>query len=83
MPNISVTVKNDTSTDYRTHVYDKFGGGRAEVVGSPFPLASGDSSPPFIVVAAADGKGVVEYVCIGGPSLGSTSVADGDEVSVK
>lgn len=82
MAKITAYVKNTTNTDYRVHVFDQFGGGRAEVPLSPFAVAAGDTSDPFPIQASADGTGVLAYACERGPSLDDNLVTDGSTVNI-
>jgi hypothetical protein len=79
---ISVAVGNEDDANYNVHVYDLFGGGRNEVNGSPFHLAYKEVSQYFIVNAAADDSGSIEYVCEGGPELSGIEVVDQQIVGI-
>ena len=83
---INVAIKNTTSTDYNVHVYDLFGGGHRPVKNDqddPYPLAGGETSPPFQVNTGSDGNGAIEYRCDGGPSLSGITVADGTVAEIR
>jgi hypothetical protein len=79
---VLVNIKNNTNTDYVVHVYDQFGGTQREVPGSPFALASKETSRNFSVNVSDTGAGKVMYECEGGPSKGDIAVADGSLVTV-
>ncbi len=80
MPQISVRVQNTQAVQYNVTVYDQYGGGQTQVMGSPFPLAPQLPSVPFPVGADPRGNGVIGYSCdSGGPCVG---VRDGDTVQV-
>jgi hypothetical protein len=80
---IDVSIKNTESSDYTIHVFDLFGGGRNEVTGSPFALASGEVSKPFSVNASANGEAIIEFSCEGGPSLSAIVVHSGDVYEIR
>jgi hypothetical protein len=82
MPQITVYVRNDTTDNQNAHVFDQFASGRREVGGSPFALASKETSPGFGVNADISGKGVIEYACDGGPSTADIDVYDQKVVSI-
>lgn len=79
---IAVKVSNATSNNMVVHVYDRFGGGRREVDGSPFSLAKDEMSPPFSVNADGAGNGVVDYAWEGGPSISNLSVVNGTTLEI-
>ncbi|NTF59415.1 hypothetical protein G6L12_31360 [Agrobacterium rhizogenes] len=80
---ISIAIKNTTSTDYRVHIFDMFGGSSVEVLNSPFALAAGETSVSFQVNASGDGSGRVAYECELGPSLPDIEVHDGDTYEIR
>jgi hypothetical protein len=84
MPQITVSVLNDTSDNQNVYVYDQFANGRRLVDGSPFALASGGQSDSFVVNADNSGKGDIAYNFNGGPGSNNSNidVKDGDVVKV-
>jgi hypothetical protein len=81
--NILSSIINRTSNNFNVHVYDLFAHGHREVAGSPFALAAEESSGSFNINAGADGRGIVEYDCEGGPSLSAIEIGDGDVIEIR
>jgi hypothetical protein len=82
MATINFTVTNRQLSDYYCRVYDRFAGGTVEAAGSPFALASGETSPQIQVKANGTGEGKISYRCDGGPSLDGVDVEDGSNVEI-
>ena len=82
MPQIWVKIGNDREDAYIVHVHDQFAGERREVAGSPFPLASHDTSADFAVNADAERNGRIAYDCETGPSRSDIPVRDGRTIYI-
>ena len=83
MTQISVSIQNQTQSNYNVHVYDLFGSGHREVDFSPYALAVGGTSNPFLINEGANGRGTVAYACDGGPSLSNIDCGDGDVIPIE
>lgn len=61
MAQINVSVQNTQTVSLNVSAFDRFANGQREVAGSPFSLASGESSPYFAVYADSNGKGHIAH----------------------
>lgn len=83
MAQINVAVLNRQGSNYNVQVFDQFGNANREVNGSPFPLASGDQSPFFIVNSDGNGVGYIAYNCqVNGPTLSHVEVKESQVVPI-
>src|ERR1035437_7257236 len=82
MAQINVSVRNAQTVSFYVYVFDQFGNGKREVTGSPFPLASGDVSPSFVVSAETNNKGHIAYSCPSGPQDSWIEVENDQVVSI-